>query len=364
MKAKEIISIIEAIAPLALQESFDNSGIIVGDKEQAIRGVMICLDVTMPVIEEAIMKNCNMIISHHPMLFNSIKKIVAKSEKSDLIIKAIKHDIVIYAAHTNIDSSLPGVSYILGKALGLIEMNILHQKSDFLSKISVYVPDKNAGAVREAIFKSGAGCIGNYDSCSFNSQGFGTFRGNDNSNPFVGDRNKIHIEQESKIEFVVPRYLQSKVLNALVAVHPYEEPAFDITPISNKMTTTGMGVIGSLDYNINEFEFLKKVKEIIGIQSLRHSKLRGKEIKKVAICGGSGGGFIKDAIRANADMFLTAELKHNEFIDYQNDILLADIGHYESECLIKNLIRDILIKKNSNFAILISETEENPVSYM
>lgn len=364
MKAKEIISIIETIAPLSLQESFDNSGMIVGDKEQIISGVMICLDVTMPIIEEAIRKNCNMIISHHPMLFNSIKKIVANSEKSNLIIKAIKHDIVIYAAHTNIDSSLPGVSYILGKALGLINMAILSPKSNCLSKVSVYVPNNNAEIVRDAIFKSGAGCIGNYDSCSFNSHGFGTFRGNDNSNPFVGDRNKLHREQEIKIEFVVPNYLENKVLNAILASHPYEEPAFDITPISNKMEIAGLGVVGNLMDNIDEMGFLKKVKEIVGINSLRYSKLRGKEISKVALCGGSGGGFIKDAIRSGADIFLTAELKHNEFIDYQNDILLVDIGHYESECLIKNLIHDILIKKSSNFAILISETEENPVSYM
>lgn len=364
MKARDIISTIEELAAVQLQESFDNSGLLIGSGEEEVTGVLICLDVTMPVIDEAIEKGFNMIVSHHPMIFNAIKRINMSNVKDEMIVKAIKNDIVIYAAHTNIDSSMPGVSSVLGKALGLTNISILHPKSDFLCKILVYVPNNHADIVRKAIFNSGGGCIGNYDSCSFNSEGVGTFRGNSESNPFVGRKNELHQEPETRIEFMIPRYMQNKVLRAITEAHPYEEPAFDIIPLNNKLMNKGLGVVGDLIEPMSEIEFLDMVKATINLKALRHSKIRGRMIKRVALCGGSGSSFIRDAITANADIYLTAELKHNEFLDYQDNIVIADIGHYESECLIKNLIRDILLKKNSNFAIRISEAEDNPVFYI
>ncbi|MCD4747064.1 MAG: Nif3-like dinuclear metal center hexameric protein [Bacteroidales bacterium] len=364
MKIKDITDHLENFAPLMLQESYDNAGLIVGDKNNNLNKILLCLDVTEKILEEAIENQCNLIISHHPLIFKSIKKINGKNQVERILLKAIKKDICIYAIHTNLDNVNDGVNSIICQKLGIKNTKILLRKNGLLRKLITFCPVDNTEQLKNALFEAGAGHIGNYDCCSFSSQGTGSFRPMKNANPYVGNIEKLHHENEIKIETIYPVYKQSEILTALFNTHPYEEVAYDIYPLQNEFDKVGAGMIGELETEINEMEFLNKIKKVFKTGCIRHSELLQKKIKRIAVCGGSGSFLIKDAIANGADMFLTSDIKYHDFFEANNKIVIADIGHYESEYFTKELIYSILIKKFPNFAIFISELNTNSVNYL
>jgi len=364
MKISEITSFIENYAPISLQESYDNCGLLVGNKSTEITGALITLDVTEEVIDEAINKKCQLIISHHPLIFQGLKKINGTTSTEKILIKAIKNDLSIYAAHTNLDNIDKGVNSILCNKIGLLNTAILRPGKDILRKLVTFCPTDQADDVRKAIFEAGAGKIGDYDSCSFNTEGEGTFRALENANPFVGETNKLHFEPEVKIEAIYPYYNEANIIKSLISAHPYEEVAYDIYPLANKFYRAGAGMIGFIEEEIIDIAFLEMVKHKINIGCIRHSNLSGMKIKKVAICGGSGSFLINDAIAAGADIFLCGDLKYHDFQLASDNFIIADIGHYESEQFTIELLYNILIKNFPKFALRISEINTNPVNYL
>lgn len=364
MKIKEILSILEEMAPLAYAEDFDNVGLLVGDKENEAKGILVCHDALESVIGEAITKNCNLVVCFHPILFSGLKKITGKNYVERSILKAIKHDIAIYAVHTALDNHKNGVNKIFCDALGLKNTKVLVPKPNFIQKLVTYTIPENVEKLRSALFEAGAGKIGNYEDCSFNSQGIGTYMGNENSNPEIGERFEFVEAQEIKIEVTFEKHLQSKILKALFCNHVYEEVAYEIYNLQNEHQNIGLGMIGELENPMTETDFLLFVKEKMQCGGIRHSNLLEKPIKKVAVLGGSGSFAIKNAIQANVDVFLTSDLKYHNFYEAENQIVLADIGHFESERYTKNYIVDFLKEKITNFAIVLSEENTNPVKYL
>lgn len=364
MRIKDIIQIIEQLAPIPLQEDYDNSGVQVGDVSREAEGALLCIDVTENVVEEAISLGCNLIIAHHPLVFRAVKKITGQNYIERCLIKAIKNDIVVYAAHTNLDNATGGVNYRLAQMLGLQNVRILSPKPDSLLKLVTFVPDSHTDNVRNALFKAGAGNIGDYDSCSYNISGEGSFRANENANPFVGKTGEIHFEKEIRIETILPKFKQDEVLRALLAVHPYEEPAYDFYPLANSWEQAGSGIVGSLAEPMSEQEFLYLLKDVFQLSTIQHTKMQNKEIRDVAICGGSGAFLIPNAIGYGADAFVTGEARYNDFYDVEDRILLAVVGHYESEICTKDIFYDVISKKYSNFALHKSAFDSNPVKYL
>jgi dinuclear metal center YbgI/SA1388 family protein len=360
---KDISKLFETLAPLQLQESYDNAGLIIGNSNADVDTVLVTLDVTEEVIEEAIQKKAQLIVAHHPIVFSGLKKITGKTYVERTLLKAIKNDVAIYAAHTNLDSVTGGVNSKICEKIGLENCKILQPAKGQLKKLVTFVPHKYAGKVREAIFNAGAGNIGNYDSCSYNSSGEGTFRGNESSNPFVGKRGEIHFEKEVRIETVFPAYVQGAVINALLNAHPYEEVAYDIYAIENKFHQIGMGMIGTLSQELEETEFLQHLKTTFGTGLIKHTALKNKPVKKVAVCGGAGSFLLNQAITAGADIFVSGDFKYHQFFDAENKIVIADIGHFESEQFTKELFLELLTKNFPKFAIHLSEVNTNPVFY-
>jgi dinuclear metal center YbgI/SA1388 family protein len=364
MKLKELTAFLESLAPLSYQEPYDNSGLLIGAPETEIRAALVCLDVTPEIVQEAIRNNCNLIISHHPFIFRGLKKIEAGKPESDILLEVIKNDIAVYAVHTNLDNSIAGINGFLGRKLGLINTKILSEKNGMLCKLVTFVPMAQSLEVRQALFDAGAGVIGRYDCCSYNIQGHGTFRAASDANPFVGQKNILHTEEETRIEVIFPDFRRDGLISALLKVHPYEEVAYDIYPLGNVFPGCGAGMLGELQETVSGKDFLESVKKILKINIIRHTEPGSKPVKKVALCSGSGSFLIPDAIRANADVFLTADIKYHDFFDANRRILLADIGHYESEQWIKDLLTERLIEKFPNFAVLSSGLNTNPVNYL
>ncbi len=364
MKIKEILSVLEEMAPLAYAEDFDNVGLLVGDANAETTGILVCHDALEGVIDEAIAKKCNLVVCFHPIIFSGLKKITGKNYVERSVLKAIKNDIAIYAVHTALDNHKDGVNKIFSDALGLINTKILVPKQNFIQKLVTYTVPENAETLRKALFAIGAGTIGNYDNCSFNSEGFSTYLGNENSNPTVGNKGELTLTNEIKIEVVFEKHLQSKILKALFSNHVYEEVAYEIYDLQNSHQNIGIGMIGELKNPMKETDFLIFVKDKMQCGGIRHSALLGKSIQKVALLGGSGSFAIKNAIQANADVFLTSDLKYHNFYEAENQLLLADIGHFESERFTKNYIVDFLKKKIPNFAVNFSEENTNPVKYL
>ncbi|MBI9068628.1 MAG: Nif3-like dinuclear metal center hexameric protein [Salinivirgaceae bacterium] len=365
MIISDITNYIEEIAPLPFQESYDNAGLIVGNKNSEITGVLITLDVTEDVVQDAINQNLNLIIAHHPIVFSGLKKINGNNYVERTVIKAIKNDIAIYAAHTNIDSVLyNGVNSKICEKLGLEKTKILAPSKENLNKVVVFVPHKNADEVRKAMLDADAGKIGNYDSCTFNLQGHGTFKAGENASPHIGEINKVHTEPETRIETVVPNHLLNKVISAMIKAHPYEEVAHDIYDLKNTWSQVGAGMIGELPEAIETMEFLKNLKKTFNCDFIRHTQLTSDKIKKVAVCGGAGSFLLKDAIRAKADIFITGDFKYHQFFDAENHIIIADIGHFESEQYTKELFFELLTRKFSNFAIRLTKVNTNPIKYL
>jgi len=363
MKIKDILKEIERLAPLSLQEEYDNAGVQIGDIEQPASGALLCLDVTEEVIDEAIDAGLNLVISHHPLAFKPFKSLTGKNYVERCMIKACKNDIVIYAAHTNLDNAVGGVNYQLAERFGLDDVRILHPQKDSLVKLVTFVPDHSADKLRKAIFKAGAGNIGNYSSCSFNTEGHGTFLALEDSNPYCGEIGQLHTEHEIRIETVFPSYLKPAVISSLLSVHPYEEPVFDLYKLDNEWQQSGSGVIGNLPEWEDELIFLQRIKDILHVECLKHSSLTGRKLRTVAICGGSGAFLIEEAIEAGADIFITGEVKYNDFYDVENKILLAITGHYESEICTKDIFFHLLSNKFPTFAVQNSTVNSNPIKY-
>jgi len=362
---RDVISLIEEVAPLALQEDYDNAGLLAGNPADEVNGVLLTTDVTEEVVREAINNKANLIIAHHPLIFKGLKKITGNGSYVErTLILAIKNNIAIYAAHTNLDSVSGGVNKKIADTLGLVGTRILQPAKGLLEKLVVFVPVEHAERVREALFSAGAGNIGEYDSCSYNIRGEGTFRAGDNANPFVGEKGNLHREPEERVETVFPSYKRNSVINALVDSHPYEEPAYDIYSLENTFQGAGMGMLGELDSEIDEEVFIEQVKKQFDCKGIRYSPLLNKKVKKVALCGGSGASLINKAIKAGADVFLSADFKYHQFFDADGKILILDIGHYESEHFTVQLFHDIITKKIPNFAVYLSQVNTNPINYL
>ena len=364
MKLREITNYLESFAPLAYQESYDNSGLICGHHDMEITGAVICLDSTEAVIEEAIANKCNLVIAHHPIVFSGIKKFNGKNYVERVIIKAIQNNIAIYAAHTNLDNVAKGVNSKIAEKIGLTNCKILAPMYNTLKKLTTFCPDDQAAALRAALFAAGGGAIGNYNECSFNTSGLGTFKAGENTNPFVGEKGKQHEEKETKIELIYPGYLESRLLKALFTAHPYEEVAYDILALDNANNSIGAGMVGELAEEMEETTFLKNLKQTMKTDMVRYTALKGKKIKTVAVCGGSGSFLLKNAIAAGADVFVTGDFKYHQFFDAENQIVIADIGHYETEQFTMELFYDILSEKFSTFAIHLSKINTNPINYL
>lgn len=363
MIIKELTSYLESIAPLALQESYDNAGLITGNSKTEITGVLISLDCTENVIDEALQKNCNLIISHHPIIFGGLKKLTGSNMVERTVIKAIQNNIAIYAMHTNLDNVAHGVSYAIAEKLGLININVLAPKKHLLRKLVTFCPTEAAEKVRNALFQIGAGHIGNYDECSFNTEGSGSFRAAEGATPFVGEIGKRHYENEIRIETIFPAYLENEIIRTLTEVHPYEEVAYDIYNLENEWKSVGSGVICELPEPLSELEFLEELKSKLDLKLIKHTAILGRTVKKIAICGGSGIFALRNAIQEGADMLITADVKYHEFFNSENKIVIADIGHYESELCSVELIFGIIKKKNSNLAVSNTSVNTNPVYY-
>ena len=364
MKVKDIVAAIEDIAPLSYQESYDNAGLIVGRYDWELTGALICLDVVEEVVEEAIEKGLNLIISHHPIVFKGLKRFNGNNYVERTVMLAIQNNIAIYSAHTNLDSVKGGVSDKMCDVLGLVNRKVLDPVSEDLKKLVTYVPSDKAEEVRASLFESGAGRIGRYDSCSFNTNGEGTFKANDSAMPYVGKLGELHYESETRIETIFPKHLQGKVISALLRVHPYEEVAYDIYALENKNPQVGLGMVGELETPMDSIEFMNKLKNLFHCGAIRHTPIIKGKIRKVALCGGSGSFLLRKAKASKADIYISGDFKYHEFFDAEGKIIIADIGHYESEQFTREIFYEIVTKKFPNFAVRISEINSNPINYL
>ncbi len=363
MKINEVMRTLETLAPLSFQESYDNAGLITGSGSWECSGILITLDATEDVIKEAISKNCNLVVAHHPVIFKGLKKINGKNYVEKTIITAIKNDIAIYAIHTNLDNVLQGVNDMIAGKIGLKNTEVLQPKDALLKKLITFAPTEHAATVRDALFAAGAGSIGKYSECSFNTEGTGTFKPGELAYPFVGEKGKRQEEKEKRIEVIFPAFLQQQLIRAMIAAHPYEEVAYDILSLENFLTDVGSGLIGELETETDETSLLKLLKNNFGLKMIRHTAFTGKKVKKVALCGGAGIFLLNAAKSAGADVYITADVKYHEFFDAEEDILLADIGHYESEQFTTDLLFDHLTQIYPNFAVLKTALNTNPVQY-
>lgn len=359
---RQVIAAIEEFAPLALQESYDNAGLQVGDASLTATGALLCVDVTEAVVDEAVRLGVNLIVAHHPLLFRPLKRIVGSNYIERVVMKALRHDIAIYAAHTNLDAV--AVNHYWAQKLQLTNVEVLQPIENMLYKLVVYVPDAHTDTVRSAIFTAGAGTIGNYDCCSYTVKGEGTFRAGENTQPYCGQQGVLHREPETRLEIVLPRYMTGTVVKALLQAHPYEEPAYDLIPIANTYTQAGIGVVGNLPQETDALQLLNQVKEQCNCGSVRHTATGREKVRRVALCGGAGSSLIRAAIGAGADVFITGEIGYHQFFGYDNQIILAEIGHYESEQHTKDIFCDVITKKIPNFATYYTTVETNPIKYL
>ncbi|MCD6020231.1 MAG: Nif3-like dinuclear metal center hexameric protein [Bacteroidetes bacterium] len=363
MILQNIITELEKFAPLSYQESYDNCGLLTGQREQEVTGALLCLDCTEAVVEEAIRKKCNLIIAHHPIIFSGLKKLNGTNYVERTVIKAIQHNIAIYACHTNLDNVHTGVNKKIADKLGLIKTRILAPKKSILKKLVTFVPGDHLETLRNSLFNAGAGNIGNYDSCSFVLEGTGSFRGNENSNPFIGEKGKLSLEKETRLELIFEAVYESQIISALKQNHPYEEVAFDIYQLENTYQNIGSGMTGELETEIPEKEFLELLKSVFKLKFIKHTPFLNKSIKKVALCGGSGSFLLKNAINSESDAYISSDFKYHEFFDAENKILAIDIGHYETEQFTPEIFYEIISNKFPTFASYLTETNTNPVNY-
>lgn len=363
MKIKDIIAELENFAPPSLKEHYDNTGLLTGDPEQECSGVLTSLDTTEQVIEEAVRKSCNLIISHHPVIFSGLKKITGENHVERTVISAIREGIAVYAIHTNLDNVKGGVNGKIANLMGLINTSILSPKENLLKKLFTFVPVDKTASVRQAIFDAGGGHIGNYSECSFNSSGYGTFTGGEGTDPYVGKSGEPHREDEIKIEVIFPLWLENRIISSMIRAHPYEEVAYDIISLDNSQQSVGSGIIGDLSEPVDEKTFLNRLKDIFRTGMIRFTGLTGRPVKKVAVCGGAGSFLILKALSLRADMFITSDIKYHEFFEADGKMVITDIGHYESEQFTISLLQEFLAQKFPTFAVLKTEVNTNPVHY-
>ncbi len=363
MIVKDITNLLEELVPLAYAEDFDNVGLLVGDAQAVVSGVLVTLDTLENVVDEAIAKNCNLIVSFHPIIFGGLKKITGTNYVQRVVIKAIQNNIAIYSMHTALDNSQYGVNAKIAEVLGLIDTKILIPQKGTVKKLTTYVPKKDAEKLKKALFEAGAGKMGNYSHCSFSVDGIGSYKAGENANPSIGKIGETHFEAENQINITFEKAFEHQIIKALRDNHPYEEVAYELETLENYNQNIGIGLIGSLENAITEQEFLAFVKEKMNALCIRHSEFLNKPIKKVAVLGGSGAFAINAANAANADIFITSDLKYHQFYEAEGRMLIADIGHYESEQFTKNLLVDYLTKKIPNFAVRLSESKTNPIKY-
>lgn len=362
----EIAKTLENWAHPSLQESYDNTGLITGNSQWNCTGLLCALDATDEIIEEAIERKCNMVVTHHPILFRPIKKLTGNGYTERAIIKAIKNDIAIYAIHTNLDNVSHGVNLWMAEKIGLqkASLQVLAPKTSLICKLVTYVPETQADQVRNALFEAGAGAIGNYIECSFNSHGTGTFKPLDAASPTIGvaggPREQV---AETKIEMVFPSYLTASTISALHRAHPYESPAYEVVQLQNEWQQTGAGLIGELAGTITETALMDRLKTQFGLKVIRHSCFLSKPLRTIALCGGAGSFLTQAAINAGADAFITADMKYHEFFEADHKLLLADIGHFESEQFTIQGIGTYLQSKFPTFAVLQTGVCTNPVHY-
>lgn len=361
---KDITNYLETIAPLSLQEAYDNCGLIIGDAQKEVTGILICLDSTEEVVLEAKKNGCNLIVAHHPIIFSGLKKLNGSTYIERTVISAIKNDIAIYAAHTNMDNILMGVNKVIADKLGLINTKILSPKSDMLRKLVVFCPPSESDQLRQALFNAGGGEIGNYDNCSFITEGTGTFRPLEGAKPKKGEIGKVETSKEEKIEIIFEKFKKSRILKAMFDDHPYEEIAYDIYPIENSYQNIGSGMIGELQQEMDEMTFLKHLKMVMGVGALKYTDLLGGKVKKIAVCGGSGSFLLNKAISSDAQIFITSDFKYHQFFDAEKKVVIADIGHFESEQYTMELFKSLILKNFSKFAVRLTEVKTNPVNYL
>lgn len=363
MKIREITAAIEEFAPLYMQEDFDNAGIQVGDLNAEITGIVLCTDVREDIVDEAIERGANLVISHHPLIFHPLKKIASRSYIEKIVAKAIKNDITIYCAHTNMDNARGGVSFKMAEKLGMTDVEVLDPQRGKLRKVVVFVPTAQVADVEKAMFAAGAGRIGDYDCCSYRLSGEGHYHALEGANPFAGAVGEYHTEPETRVEVIVEAAQCGAVVKAMLKAHPYEEPAFDVVQLDNESRYCGSGVIGDIE-PVDAMEFLNKVKTAFEVGAIRYSGDTHKKVRRIAMCGGSGAFLLDTAMRAGADVYLTGDLRYHEFMGNENRIIIADIGHYESEHFTKEIFCDIIKKKNPNFAVTFAEKEKNQIKYL
>lgn len=361
---KDVISHLESLAPRSYQEDYDNSGLLTGDSNARVNGVLVTLDCTEAVVDEAIQNNCNLIVAHHPIIFRGLKKITGQNYVERTIIKAIKNDIAIYAIHTNLDHVHTGVNKKIAEKIGLKNLKILKPRKDTLTKLVTFIPKENAGDVLNALHRAGAGNIGDYKNCSFQVTGEGTFMPTGNAQPHIGQTNQLERVEEIRAEVIFPEHISAKILQALKESHPYEEVAYYLSRLENENREVGAGMIGELPDAIEPIAFLNGLKKQMNAKVIRHTPPLKKEIKKVAVCGGAGSFLLPSAIAQRADVFVSADFKYHEFFDADGKIMIADIGHYESEQFTKDLLSEVLKEKFTTFAIIFSKTVTNPLSYL
>lgn len=360
---RAVTQFLETLAPLAYQESYDNAGLLVGDPAAEVTGVLTSLDCTEAVIDEAVKKGCNLVVAHHPIVFRGLKKLNGKNYVERTVIRAIKRDVAIYAIHTNLDHVRGGVNFKIAEKLGLEAVRILAPKRETLLKLVTFVPVEHTQRVLDALYAAGAGGVGEYKNCSFRVEGTGTFLPTEGTNPAIGQVGQAEEVTEHRVEVLLPAVLEGAVLAALREAHPYEEVAFYLQKLENENQDVGAGAIGTLPEALDETKFLRFLKEKMNLHVIRHTSLRGKTVRTVAVCGGAGSFLLPDALRQGADAFVTADFKYHEFFDAEGRVVICDIGHYESEVFTKDLLRDVLAKKFTTFAVEISETPTNPVNY-
>ena len=363
MKVKDITTSLEQWAPITLQESYDNCGLIIGDDTLEVNNVLITLDVTEAVIDEAIKENCELIISHHPLIFSGLKRINTNHWLERCIVKAIKNDICVYAIHTNLDNTISGVNAKIAEKLSLTDTRILKPKYFQLLKLESFVPTKDVVIVLDALHDAGAGKIGEYDQCSFQSEGTGVFRPLAKANPTIGSVGKRENVEETKLEVMLPKHLKNQVLEALFSSHPYEEVAYYLTELQNINQEVGSGMIGRLINPMTPKDFIEYVKSKMELNVIKHTPFIAEQIQNIAVCGGAGSFLLKDAIKAGADVLITADFKYHDFFEANGEITIIDIGHYESEVFTKHLLNDFLKQKFANIAFRLSGVVTNPIIY-
>lgn len=364
MTIAAITRFLDEWAPPGLQESYDNAGLLVGEANHTCTGVLVSLDITEAVIQDALDKGCNLIVAHHPIIFEGLKRLTGNTYVERTVMMALRNKVALYATHTNLDNISDGVNKKIADTIGLQNATILAPKEHLLKKLYVFVPHQHAAVLRNALFEAGAGHIGQYDSCSYNVEGTGTFRGLAGTQPFAGQQGKIHQEPETKVEVIFPAWKQAAIVDAMRKVHPYEEVAYDVVALENTFREVGSGMIGTLAEPMEEMAFLQHLKQCMQTECIRHTQLLGQAIQKVALCGGAGSFLLPQAIRAGADIFITGDFKYHQFFDADGKLLIADIGHFESEQFTIQLIAEKLQEKFSNFAVRLTEINTNPIQYL